>query len=87
VKGELMTNEKSEGKLDLSNLFKELEACRNLKKQLIEEAKRGSPFSEECPSREKLDKYVKHLQYLQGLYEIEKGLLKKIPIPPSTETT
>jgi len=58
------------------DMCQEIEACRSLIKELEEEARKRSPFSEEFVELEKLKNYIELLGKLKALKDKEKDLLE-----------
>ncbi len=69
--------------IDNKNTFQELEACRKLKGQLIEEATKQFPFKGEYVSHKKLGEYIELLTTLSCIYQKENELTQEITKPKS----
>ena len=64
-------------------LCQEIESCRNLMRQLEDEAKSRSPFGSDYVELSKLKKYIDLLSNIRRLKVHEKYLMSKFPAPPS----
>jgi len=79
AKKRTMKKAKKEPGMNYAGICQELEACRKLKTQQIEDATKQFPFKGEYVSLKKLDRYIELLQTLGSLYAAEEELLKLLP--------